>query len=122
MRRCDVRTPEDALLYLTDCCLATVARMAMLKSRKKGEFERQISIAQTACDWLYDFKIDPKGTRAEDIVGKRTVMEWVEPFYSCKKPDSDAIMSSKVEKLKDFLRCVEENPSLARKLLEEHWK
>lgn len=46
MRECDVRTPEMALAYITDCTLATVASMAMLKSRKKGEFERQINIAQ----------------------------------------------------------------------------
>lgn len=82
MRKCDVRTPEEALVYITDCCLATVGHMATLKSRKKSEFERQISIAQTACDWMRDMGIDPKGTRAEDIIGRRTVAEWTKPFLA----------------------------------------
>lgn len=80
MRECDVRTPEQALVYITDCNLATVSHMAMLKSRKKGEFERQINIAQIACDWMRDMRIDPTGTRAEDIIGKKTVREWVDPY------------------------------------------
>jgi len=81
MRKCDVRSPEDALVYITDCCLATVSRMAMKKSRPKGEFTRQISIAQQACDWMQYMGIDPKGTRAEDIIGRRTVHEWTKPFF-----------------------------------------
>jgi hypothetical protein len=80
MRKCDVRTPEDALAYITDCCLATVGHMATLKSKKKGEYERQISIAQTACDWMDAMKVDPKDTRAADIIGRRTVEEWAKPF------------------------------------------
>jgi len=76
MRKCDVKTPEDALLYITDCCLATVAHMAMLKSRKKLEYERQISIAQQACDWIKAMGISPHGTRAEKIIGRQTVEEW----------------------------------------------
>lgn len=80
MRKCDVRTPEQALVYLTDCCLATVGHMATLKSRSKNEYHRQINIAQFACDCIRDMKIDPAGTRAEDIVGRRTVLEWTKPF------------------------------------------
>lgn len=53
-----VRTPEQALVYLADCTLATVATMAMKKSKSKCEFERQIGIAQTAVDWIKDFKIE----------------------------------------------------------------
>jgi hypothetical protein len=82
MMKYQVRTPEDALLYITDCTLATVADMAMKKSRRKHEFERQISIAQTACDWISEMGIDPKTTRATDIVGKRTVAEWCKPFLA----------------------------------------
>jgi hypothetical protein len=82
MHKCDVRTPEQALAYITDCCLATVSHMAMLKSRKKNEFARQISIAQTACDWIADMKIDPTGTRAAEIVGKMSVRKWVESYIS----------------------------------------
>lgn len=47
-----VRTSEEALVYITDCTLATVSGMAMTKSRKKGEYQRQIAIAQTAIDWI----------------------------------------------------------------------
>lgn len=56
-----IRTPEQALLYLADCTLATVASMASKKSRSNYEFYRQIEIAQCAVDWLEDFniKIEP---------------------------------------------------------------
>lgn len=57
MQRHLVIKPEHALLYLADCALATVSDMAMKKSRKKNEFERHIRIAQTAVDWIKDFKI-----------------------------------------------------------------
>ena len=67
MRKCDVRTPEQALAYITDCNLATVSSMAMLKSRKKSEYERQISIAQTALTWMMQMGVDMSGTRAEEI-------------------------------------------------------
>jgi hypothetical protein len=75
-----VNTPEQALAYITDCCLATVSHMATLKSRKKNEFERQISIAQTACDWMKDFNIDPTGTSAEEIINICSVKEWAEQY------------------------------------------
>lgn len=58
MMKNSVRTPEQALLYLTDCLLATVADMAMKKSKGKGEFERHIEIAQTAINWLKDFNVE----------------------------------------------------------------
>lgn len=82
MHKCDVKTPEQALVYITDCCLATVVKMAMLKSRKKDEFNRQISIAQAACDWIEKMKIDHKGTRAEDIVNSMSVSEWAKRFLA----------------------------------------
>lgn len=80
MKKEQVKTTEEALAYITDCCLATVERMSMLKSRKKGEFVRQIAIAQTACDWMKRFNIDPASTRAEDIINKTTVKEWAEQY------------------------------------------
>jgi len=79
MRDCDVRTPEQALAYITDCTLATVSRMAMLKSRKKHEYTRQISIAQKAVDWMADMGIDVTSTRAKDIKG-RDVAKWAASF------------------------------------------
>jgi len=46
MMKCKVHDKDKAYAYALDCNLATVAHMAMLKSRKKGEYERQINIAQ----------------------------------------------------------------------------
>jgi len=63
-----VRTPELALAYITDCNLATVESMAMKKTRPKGEFERQISIAQTAINWMLQMGVDVSDTRAAKIV------------------------------------------------------
>lgn len=57
MHKCDVRTPGDALAYMTGCVLATVAALAMKKSRPKHEFERQISIAQHGVDWMREMNI-----------------------------------------------------------------
>lgn len=83
MRKCDVRSPEEALAYITDCNLATVSSMAMLKSRKKGEFERQISIAQAACDWMRSMNIDVSTTRAKDVSEYGgSVKEWVQPYIA----------------------------------------
>lgn len=76
MRKCDVRDPGRALAYLTDCTLATVSEMAMKKSRPKHEFERQISMAQAAIDWMVAMKVDFSGTRAEDVVVAGSVKEW----------------------------------------------
>lgn len=64
-----VRTPEQALVYLADCTLATVADMAMRKSKSKSEFQRQIAIAQIAIDWIKDFKIEIKvDSRVYDVL------------------------------------------------------
>lgn len=82
MRKASVRSPEDALAYLTDCTLATVASMAMKKSRPKGEFQRQISISQTACDWLKAMEVDVAGTRAEEVFVdyKGNVQKWAQQY------------------------------------------
>jgi len=77
MTKSRVQTLDQAFAYITDCLLATVAQQAMLKSRKKGEFDRHISIAQTACDWICDMGIDPAGTRADGIINKgMSVRQW----------------------------------------------
>lgn len=82
MNRCDVRTPEQALAYITDCNLATVCDMAMKKSRSRNEFARQISIAQAAIDWMVDMKVDFRGTRAQDVVAhcSGSVEAWATKF------------------------------------------
>lgn len=78
MRKCDVHTPEQALAYITDCNLATVSHMAMLKSKSKSEFERQIKIAESGVNWMVEMKIKLTGTRADDVVKAGGVKKWVE--------------------------------------------
>ena len=48
MRKAEVRDPAQALVYITDCTLATVCDLATKKKKSKSEFARQISIAQTS--------------------------------------------------------------------------
>jgi predicted ABC-type ATPase len=80
-----VRTPEQALLYLADCTLATVADMAMKKSKSKHEFQRQIAIAQSAIDWIKDFHIQiEKGSRVENVLAlKDQKVETWSKSYNC---------------------------------------
>ena len=68
MRKQDVRTPEDAFCYILDCTLATVSSMASIKSRKQGEFRRQILIAQTGIDWVRSFKIKTDEGRISEVI------------------------------------------------------
>jgi hypothetical protein len=63
----NIRTPEEALVYMTDCTLATVSRMAGLKRKSKHEFQRQISIAQNGFDFMTRMQIDYTGSRAEHV-------------------------------------------------------
>jgi len=82
MRIFDVRTPEDALVYITDCNLATVSDMAGKKKRPIHEFNRQVSIAQLGVEWIRDFGINPGFTRAGEILeSKISVSDWAKKFY-----------------------------------------
>ncbi len=80
----DVRSPEQALSYLTDCTLATVSSMAMKKSRPKGEFKRQISIAQKGIYWMHEMGIDMTTTRADAVMKEAggSVARWAERFIA----------------------------------------
>ena len=82
MRKELVRCPADALVYITDCSLATVERLAMLKSRSKHEYSRQISIAQAGVDWLRDFDISVKKTRIEEVLSSSggSVADWAKKY------------------------------------------
>lgn len=63
------KTPEEALAYIADCTLATVATMASKKSKSNYEFKRQIDIAQTAVDALKQFNTEIKGSnRVYDVL------------------------------------------------------
>ena len=75
----EVRTPEDAMVYLVDCTLATVSHMASLKSKSKSEYSRQIAIAQTGVDWISHMKIDPRKSRVMDILeNNQSVQDWAD--------------------------------------------
>jgi len=68
MLKVQVRTAEQAFAYVTDCTLATVSSMAMKRSKGKGEYQRQISIAQTAVDWMREQGLSPYDTRACEVI------------------------------------------------------
>lgn len=74
----DVSNPTDALVYLTDCTLATVCDLASKKSKSKHEYHRQISMAQKAIGWMREFGVDFSSTRAKEVVDhhKGSVADW----------------------------------------------
>lgn len=80
MDKHSVRTEGEALAYIVDCTLATVCDMAMKKSRPKGEFDRQMAIAQRGVDWMRQMGVDLSTTRAADVVAAGTVKEWAQTF------------------------------------------
>lgn len=76
----DIRARDQALAYIVDCTLATVADMATKKSRSKHEYSRQISIAQKGVDWIREMGIAGK-TRAQKIIKKGiTVEDWAKTY------------------------------------------
>ena len=82
--KCLVHTPEQAVLYLTDCTLATVAMMASKKSRGSLEYQRQISIAQAGFNWTLSYldSDDAQGSRALDIRDNYngSVADWAKEY------------------------------------------
>lgn len=82
MMKYSVRDEGMALAYLTDCTLATVCDLAGKKSASKSELKRQISMAQTAIDWMRDFKVDMSQTRAKDVMQKYggSVQDWADQW------------------------------------------
>jgi len=72
----------EALAYITDCNLATVSHLALKKSRPKGEYARQIAIAQKALDVMIRFGTDLGATRAVDVVREHngSVETWAKSF------------------------------------------
>lgn len=82
--KCRVHTPEQAVIYLTDCTLATVAMMASKKSRSKCEYQRQISIAQDGFNWSLSYieSDTDKNSRAADIRDNYggSVADWAKKY------------------------------------------
>lgn len=62
-----IHTDEDALLYLMDCTLATVAELGQKARPPKGELARQCSIAQVVVDHLRFSKRPPTHGRARHL-------------------------------------------------------
>lgn len=82
MMKYAVRTPADALAYLTDCTLATVCDMASKKRRPHFEFLRQMSIAQTGVTWMQEMGVDTSTTRAADVIAAGGVQKWAEQWMN----------------------------------------
>lgn len=77
-----IRTAEEAFAYMTDCTLATVSSLAMKKSRSKGEYERQILIAQTGVDLMRFGGFGSHDTRAAEIISDfgGSVKSWAQQY------------------------------------------
>ena len=81
MRKNRVEVIEDAFVYVTDCNLATVSYMAMLKRKTKSEYERQKSIAQFMVDIIVNLNLNSTGIRADEIIKNNlTVDEWAKKW------------------------------------------
>lgn len=83
MDKNNIRTSNDALIYLTDCTLATVEGMAIKKSRLKSEFIRQISITQVGMDYIiYTKIIFPNESRIREIIFMHngSVAKWASKY------------------------------------------
>ena len=82
-----VKSAEDALVYITECTLATVSSMATKKSKSKYEYRRQIGIAQKAIDWMATFKgINMEGTRLQEVMRNHgaSVDRWADHIMGIK--------------------------------------
>lgn len=81
----ETRNIYDALAYLTECTLATVADLKMKKSAPKNETARQINIAQVGIDWCQNEEINLAAihaTRANEVIKKFNgrVKDWAEQY------------------------------------------
>jgi len=71
-----IRTAQQALVYMTECTLATVEYMASLKKKNMSEYRRQVSLAQKGVDMVIAFRCEPGG-RVDEVIDK----------YVCKVAD-----------------------------------
>ena len=63
-------TAEEALVYLTECTLATVEDLIDRTRPPKGEVTRQILMAQSGMDIIRRLKLNTSGyNRVADILG-----------------------------------------------------
>lgn len=81
MSKSRVNSTASALAYLTDCTLATVAKLTMTKSASKSELRRQTRMAQDAIEWMDRYGVDYSNTRAADVKALGgSVEKWAEQF------------------------------------------
>ena len=83
MMKCNVRSLEDAYTYTADCLLATVSDLAMKKKASRRGYDRHISIAQTACNFIKDFHVPiEKGSRVSEILQSpnQSVADWAKKY------------------------------------------
>jgi hypothetical protein len=86
-----ITNPSMALVYMTECTLATVDAMAMRKRRPKYEYKRQKSIAQAGIDWIRCFNVEvPKESPRVNLIVNRgsgwSVDEWAKQYeWECVK-------------------------------------
>ena len=82
---------EDALVYLTDCTLATVDDLAMRKRPPVREYRRQKNIAQFGIDWIQKMANIPTSSRVKDVIDEfsGSVEAYAESIEKRHKPDND---------------------------------
>lgn len=83
MMKYNVRSIENAYAYTADCLLATVEELAMKKKANRRGYDRHISIAQTACDFIKDFKVQvEKSSRVYEVLQLPTQseVEWAKKY------------------------------------------
>lgn len=80
-----IKNSSEALLWLTDCTLASVAGLVTRKSASKYETTRQISMAQTAINWIMRDGLElPQHSRITDVIRDygASVQDWADAVKS----------------------------------------
>lgn len=84
MDKHNVRTPEQALAYLTECNLATVSDLAARKTPPKQELKRQTEMAQLGINWIKQFEtpdgLKDQGGRIKEVLQCASVDAWAQRF------------------------------------------
>jgi hypothetical protein len=62
-----VHNSSEALVYMTECTLATVDMLSDKSRPPKHELERQIDLAQSAIDWIRMFRLQDLAERSPSV-------------------------------------------------------
>lgn len=84
-----VKSLDDMIDYLVNCTLATVASMALTKSRVKREYQKQMDMAQKSVDWIKHLWVNYKAKRICDVIKQHdgSVASWVSEYDVLKAHD-----------------------------------